>query len=142
MREEFDKLLCKTFPNLYKDRYASMMQTAMCWGFPGNGWMLLIWNLSEKLEKMILDLPENVRHHCCASQVKEKNGTLRFYMTTATDEMRSLIGKAQALSADICEQCGAPGKLRGLHWYYVACNGHTEECDLDENLPPLEDDDE
>lgn len=149
MDKEFDVLLTATFPNLYKDRYASMMQTSMCWGFPGRGWFLIIWNLSEQLEKMILALPdkigdnwENPRNDCRASQVKEKFGTLRFYMAASTQEMEDLIDKAEELSRVTCEQCGAPGKLRGRGWLYTACDKHTKEEDKNILPEPEEDDNE
>ena len=118
MKEELDDKLVKDFPNLYKDRYASMQVTCMCWGFPGDGWFDLIYKLSEKLEKLILDLPEAERKSCCASQVKEKFGTLRFYMDGATDEMYDLVGKAENESGKICEDCGKPGNIcvRGGWW--------------------------
>lgn len=149
MRQEFDELLCKTFPNLYKDRHASMMQTCMCWGFPSDGWFLIIWNLSEKLEKMIIALPErtedtwgNCREDCCASQVKEKFGTLRFYMTGSTPEMETLIDKAEELSRITCESCGAVGRLRGGGWYYTACDDCAKEEDKLRLPDPEEDDNE
>jgi hypothetical protein len=41
-----------------------------------------------------------------ASQVKEKFATLRFYMTSATEEMDVLIDEAETASAHICEICG------------------------------------
>ena len=59
----------------------------------------------------------------CASQVKEKFGLLRFYMTSATDEMYDLIREYENKSAHICEGCGAPGKLRGDTWYVTQCDG-------------------
>ena len=149
MRKEFDVLLCTTFPNLYKNRFASMQVTCMCWGFPGDGWFLLIWNLSEKLEKMILALPEraedsygNCRTDCCASQVKEKFGTLRFYMDASNQEMEDLIDKAEELSRITCEECGAPGRLRGKHWLYTACDEHTKEEDKNALPEPEWDDNE
>lgn len=62
-----------------------------------------------------------------ASQVKEKFGTLRFYMTTSTLEMGKLIDEAEELSAKTCEECGKPGNLRKKHyWVYTAC----DECDI------------
>lgn len=149
MREELDQSLCKTFPNLYKDRRASMMETCMCWGFPGDGWFLIIWNLSEKLEKMILALPEktedtwgNSREDCCASQVKEKYGTLRFYMTGSNQEMETEIDKAEALSEITCEDCGVAGRLRGRGWLYTACDEHTKEEDRNILPEPEWDDNE
>lgn len=45
-----------------------------------------------------------------ASQVKEKYGSLRFYMTCATNEMSDLIYQAEEESENTCETCGALGK--------------------------------
>lgn len=39
MKLELDELLCKKYPKIFKDRYADMRTTAMCWGFEhDNGW--------------------------------------------------------------------------------------------------------
>ncbi len=130
MDQELDDLLCKKFPNLYRDRDASMRETCMCWGFDvGNGWFQLIYDLSEKLETLILQIPEEDRKYCCASQVKEKYATLRFYMTTYTDEIDKLIEEAEHKSAKICEVCGAPGKIRvtGYNWLYTSCEEHKRK---------------
>lgn len=126
MNEAFDKLLCDSFPNLYKDRHGDMRSTCMVWGFPGDGWFLIIWNLSEKLEKMILELPEEERQHCCASQVKEKFGTLRFYMSASSKEMENLIDVAEEQSRRTCETCGQPGCLRKSGWIVTACDEHAD----------------
>jgi hypothetical protein len=87
MREELDNKLCKKYPEIFKDRHASMNHTCMCWGFShDDGWYTLIdqlcsfimwhcehynWNIEEsKYDK--LEPP-------VAVQVKEKLGQLRFY---------------------------------------------------------------
>lgn len=105
-----------------------MDRTCMCWGFPGDGWHALIRALSEKLEGAILALPEDRREHYRASQVKEKFGTLRFYMTASTDEMERWINEAELESERTCESCGSPGRLRDCR---VTCNAcereHREE---------------
>jgi len=72
------------------------------------------------------------RYYPRASQVKEKYGTLRFYMSSETQEMSNLISVAEDLSAVTCETCGKPGKERGRGWYYTACDEHTRKEDLDE----------
>ncbi len=126
MREELDKALCADFPLLYLDRNASMRQTCMCWGFPGDGWEPLIRRLSARLEPLIAALPEEEREHCRASQCKEKFGTLRFYMSTSTDEMDAAIREAEDESARTCEDCGAPGKLTGKGWVKTACPEHAK----------------
>ena len=99
MKEELDKKLVKAFPLLYGDRHTSMKSTAMCWGFSCNdGWYNIIWDLSSKLEPLIqefIDENPTAQVHPKASQVKEKFGGLRFYMTHANDEIFDLIGKAE-----------------------------------------------
>jgi hypothetical protein len=56
-----------------------------------------------------------------ASQIKEKYGTLRFYLTHSTDEMYAITVEAERKSKDICEICGKPGKLRERGWLYTRC---------------------
>lgn len=57
-----------------------------------------------------------------AAQVKEKFGTLRFYMTHQTEEMSDIIRTAEMKSAKTCEECGKPGKLKGHGWYSLRCS--------------------
>lgn len=131
MDQELDDKLVGEFPNLYRDRHASMQVTCMCWGFDvGDGWFDMIYDLSVKLEKLILELPEDVRQECKASQVKEKFGGLRFYMDGATEEMHSLIREAETLSYHICETCGKNGGLRKGGWLKVLCDEHAEGREL------------
>ena len=56
-----------------------------------------------------------------ASQVKEKFGTLSFYLTSGTDTMYEIADAAERKSAKTCEACGKPGKLRGRGWLYTRC---------------------
>ncbi len=60
MNPELDKKLCEAFPILYQDREAPMQSTCMCWGFPGDGWFQIIWDLSEKLEALLGKLPKDM----------------------------------------------------------------------------------
>jgi len=56
-------------------------------------------------------------------QVKEKFGTLRFYVGYASEEILDLINKYEDESAFICEQCGNKGyttKLKG--WLRTLCD--------------------
>ena len=128
---EFDEKICKAFPNLYRDRNSDMRTTCMCWGFEiGVGWRKLVWDLSEKLEKLLLELPEHTRKNCCASQVKSKYAGLRFYMTSQTDEMDKLIDDAEEESERTCEECGQPGEIYGCGWVECLC----PECATRRNL--------
>lgn len=126
MKMELDNKLVKAFPNLYRDRYSNMQSTAMCWGFEcGEGWFQLIWDLSEKLESLIIKFKEE-NPDCeflpAAVQVKEKFGGLRFYMTSATDEMYELISEAESKAEQTCERCGAPGTANSDGWITTLCD--------------------
>jgi len=62
-------------------------------------------------------------YHPSASQVKEKFGTLRFYMSTETDEMSKIIDEYERKSEVTCESCGKPSKLRNCYgWVYNCCD--------------------
>jgi hypothetical protein len=43
MNSDLDKTLCEKYPKIFRDRYADMRTTAMCWGFDcGDGWYNII----------------------------------------------------------------------------------------------------
>lgn len=181
MNARLDAYLVKKCPTLFVDRYKSMKETCMCWGFEcGNGWYALLEEAARKLEplcraeyekaasqekpwyryirnaigftirplrlpfvfsilyKIVNFIQPNVYNNavywyggppCRASQVKEKFGTLRFYMTSQTLEMDTIIKEAERASSVTCEQCGKKGKLRGHGWLYTACARHTKKED-------------
>ena len=124
MKTELDAALVRDFPLLFGDRHADKRKTCMSWGFEcGDGWEPMLRELAGKLEPIIAALPEAERADYRASQVKEKFGTLRFYMTMATEPMWTAIDQAESKSGAICESCGQPGKLRGGGWLTVKCDG-------------------
>jgi hypothetical protein len=53
--------------------------------------------------------------------------SLRFYMTTETDEIEKLISEAEDASAVTCECCGAAGTLRTQGWCFTLC----DKCDVE-----------
>jgi hypothetical protein len=59
-----------------------------------------------------------------AIQVKEKYGTLRFYVYGATDQQQNYIDFAESMSSRICELCGKPGKRNQWGWLTTACKEH------------------
>jgi len=130
MDEDKQQKLLKTFPNLYKAYYWPMTQTCMCWGFDvGNGWNKLIWDLSRKLENILLqELPE-VREGIYAEQVKSKYGGLRFYMSSyaPSSKMERYIDDAEYASERTCESCGEPGELHTDGWWRT----HCESCEAE-----------
>lgn len=58
-----------------------------------------------------------------AVQVKEKFGTLRFYVYDGDDVIRNLISEAERT----CEICGAPGVLIRADWYATRCALHRDQ---------------
>lgn len=123
MNIELDKKLCSTYPEIFRDRFADKQTTAMCWGFEcGPGWYKLIDGLCR-------DIMQVCRETGCeppvATQVKEKYGTLRFYVQSATDEVYKLIDLAEELSSTYCEECGLPGKIRKGGWIRTLCDHHA-----------------
>lgn len=124
MKPDLDDALVREFPMLYRDRHGDTRRTRMCDGFAcGDGWEPLIRRASEKLEPL-------VRGTCArAFQVKEKFGTLRFYMDSVeplapdVDEaIAAAIEAAEEESARTCEECGGPGELRDARgWFSTLC---------------------
>ena len=126
MRQDLEDQLVKDFPNLYRNYGKSPQESCMAFGCEcGDGWFRLIYNTSEKLEQMILELPEKDRSAYGAAQIKQKFGELRIYLDSCTDEMFDVTMNAGEESKTICEQCGKPGKLREIgRWLYTSCEEH------------------
>lgn len=129
MNKELDEKLCKDFPLTFADRHASMQVTAMCWGFPGDGWYGIIREAAEKLEPLIAAYKLEYEGDSAprASQVKEKFGTMRFYLSHGTDEMHKIVEEAEQKSEEICEECGKSGSLRRDGWWITACDDCHKE---------------
>ena len=78
----------------------------------GRGWMDLIKPLVQRCNE------EGVR----IEQIKEKFGTLRFYVDSASEELYDAIHAAELASASICQYCGQPGKQKVIRgWVYTMC---------------------
>lgn len=128
MSPELDRKLVAKYPELYRDRYKSMKQTAMCWGFDcGDGWFGIIDQLSADITNYC------IAHNCdipIATQVKEKFGGLRFYLGSihkdCFDNIYNMIDEAEKLSYKTCETCGKAGILRGGSWLQTLCDEHAE----------------
>ena len=56
-------------------------------------------------------------------QIKEKFGTLSFYVSKKTDELRKMIEDAEAESYHVCEICGRHinKQIVEHHWIYPIC---------------------
>lgn len=122
MKSELTDFLNATFPNLFKGR----LGRGVCFECD-DGWFDIIYSLAHQLEKEIIKLPLEEREGITATQVKEKYGTLRFYMSSETDEMSKFISEAEDKSAVTCETCGDPGEVREHSWIKVLCDKHNKE---------------
>lgn len=61
-------------------------------------------------------------------QIKEKFGSLRFYIDSGDKRINHWIEFAEALSGRTCEECGAPGEMRNsTGWIHCLCDKHEEE---------------
>jgi len=133
MNQRLDAYLVRKCPTLFADRNASMRVTCMCWGFEcGDGWYNLLKEACLKLEPIMAAAkakdPQGWAHgYYRASQVKEKYGTLRFYLACYPPGAEEIVNEAEKKSAVTCEQCGKPGKLRGRGWLYTACEKHVRD---------------
>lgn len=115
MRRELAENIYQQCPTIYRGRNLGPDKNLMCFGFEcGSGWYDLILILSVQIEKLTEKLRDEgveTDYLPMVTQVKEKYGGLRFYLTVSTNEMDELISKAEEDSLHICEECGAEGKL-------------------------------
>ena len=107
--------------NTLIDKYPKLLSDLYFGVECGDGWFDLINTLCEDIIR--------VDPTAIATQVKEKFGTLRFYVSAAEDEVFDLIDKAECVSGSICEQCGEPGKRASNNmWLKTLC----KKCTIDE----------
>ena len=82
----------------------------------GAGWSNFINNLYDAK-------PKNTR----ITSVKEKYGTLRYYVSSAPEWYYDLISYYGERSGETCEECGLKGEVRyDLGWYLTLCDEHYE----------------
>lgn len=129
MTPEKEQKLFDAFPYLYRARVKSVQESSMSFGFEcGNGWFDLIWNLSQKIEDAARQagLEPQSAAWPQARQVKQKTGTLRFYLGNRTEAMIALIDEAMEDSAKICEACGMLGSRVGNSGVRTLCDRHAK----------------
>jgi hypothetical protein len=123
MNEENTKKLLDRF-NFFQPTMHNSKTPLSTSGFEvEDGWFDLIWKLCEDLDEMrkhLIIIPEDPFQ---VLQVKEKFGGLRFYINGCSNDMFQRILKAEHDSFEICETCGAPGKLRNQDgWCTTLCD--------------------
>jgi hypothetical protein len=105
-----------------KSLYGVPFTLKMCQDQVGEGWHGLV----EECYNICVENEVDI------TQVKEKYGTLRFYILGGSDEVYNKIEDICARSALICEECGNAGKTVDLGWYFTLCSD-CEKRLLDEN---------
>ena len=119
------KKLFEKYPVMFQDRVRPVTESTMGWGIEvGDGWFSLVDVLCEQLQG---ETDQNGAPQIVAIQVKEKYGELRFYVGSASERQEAMTEFAEALSARVCEACGAPGSLRSSlsGWYAARCDEHA-----------------
>lgn len=115
MRAELQAALCADFPEVCGSWGGDPRQTCMAFGFDvGDGWEPILRRMMARLSQ----LP----HAPQLTQVKEKWGILRVYISPHTDEAQAIVDRAEADSKTVCEDCGKPGRLREGGWLRTLCD--------------------
>ena len=137
MSPELDEQLCKKYPEIFKDRYGDIRNSCMPWGFDcGDGWYPLIDELCRLIMWHCDHFNYNIEKHeydklpyPVAVQVKEKFGTLRFYINGGDEAINNYISMADCLSGRICEECGLMKNARtwNFGWLRTLCVEHAIE---------------
>jgi hypothetical protein len=105
------------FPELFENPY----QEGCSFYFEcGDGWFALLKECIEKIKK---ETEGKNYKEIFATQVKEKYGSLRFYLNCGTDAIYSIIEEAEKKSEKTCERCGDAGENKRVNgWYATLCN--------------------
>ena len=72
--------------------------------------------ITETIERKKLD-PQLYRF----TQVKEKFGQLRIYMSRSDEDIEQVIYRAMEASMRTCEDCGKPGQRYNEGWMRTSC---------------------
>ena len=92
----------------------------------GEGWSKIINHLYDELPKGAV-----------VTDVKEKFGTLRFYVSNCGEAYLQLVDAAEDYSSEVCEFCGEDGCVReDLSWIKTLCdncyNNHIAYLEINE----------
>ncbi len=131
MNGDLERKLFAKYRDLFAGRSQPPNESLMCFGFEcDDGWYDLIDTLCQQIVQC--DATFRKEHPDAlplkAMQVKEKYGTLSFYVGPAPDSVLDVIEFAEALSAKICETCGNKGRTRNKgNWLKTLCDHCAEE---------------
>lgn len=140
MNKELDGKLVKRFPKLFRDRYAPMTETCMCWGFEcGDGWYNILESLCESIQHHIdrtrKDRARNLSYNRALRRASKGNtDSLEKYHTIGTSEkareyakemVKKTMSNKYTQYRDVPEVCPqvlviqVKEKYGGLRFYYI-----------------------
>lgn len=116
--EQFANSMEERFPKMFAGKYG---------GFAcASGWWPMLETLCGTIQSHI-DHSKGACEQVVVEQIKEKFGSLRFYVQGGDEYTNGAISLAENLSAGLCEECGAPGKKTSGGWIKTLCGFHIAE---------------
>jgi hypothetical protein len=101
MKTELQEQLFKRYPGIFVQRHLPKTETAMCYGINcPDHWYDLIDMLCHHIQIYVINYNKNNNDQlkCEATQVKQKFGGLRFYVSNETDYIKGLINMTESVS--------------------------------------------
>jgi len=119
------------YPLLYSNRRNPKNNHCMNYGLSiGIGWVPMIEEYSKKIETYLVEFVKNNpgKDFPRVTQVKEKFGGLRFYMSQRDDVVDEIVAEMEEKSYTTCETCGSTdASKRTEGWHKVLCNSCHEK---------------
>ena len=116
MRKELQTILFVRYPEMFKQGETTCMSRGICCG---DGWFDLIDVLCDRIQRRVEISPDVM---CEVSQVKEKFGGLKFYISGGDEYIKGLINFAESMSYKICTECGGSSDNQAKRgWIYTLC---------------------
>ena len=138
MHPDLEKLLYNRYPEIFADKDAPLTDSLMGFGFThGDGWYFIIDNLCRCIQNHVeWKRRTNPDFYVKAVQVKEKFGTLRFYIDGGDEEVYGMIKMAECMSRNVCEITGDIGSNNVWIWATRSpeCGGKPTEDQMNRVL--------
>ena len=125
MREDLQTQLFEKYPKIFRQKDLPMTQTCMCWGIDTpDSWYDVLDELCNKIQECV---EKNNIPQIEATQVKEKFGYLRFYISGVDESqfeyINNLIGEAEEKTSQVCANCGSREEIKSTTkgWILYLC---------------------